>query len=48
MRDKPMAPTKWPFAHIVEIYPRMDEKVRVVTVRRMKGIYKRPIVKVFP
>ena len=47
LHNEPMAPTKWPLARIVEVHPGGDGKVRVITVRTMKGIYKRPIVKVF-
>ena len=48
LRDEPMVPMKWPLAHIVEVHPGGDGKVRVITVQTMKGIYKHPIVKVVP
>ena len=43
-----MAPTKWPLAHITEVHPGQDGKVRVLTVKTMMGIYKHPIIKVIP
>ena len=43
-----MAPTKWPLAKIIEVHPGKDGKVRVVTVKTAKGIYKRPVVKMVP
>ena len=48
LRKEPMSRTKWPLARIIEVHPGKDGKVRVITVKRMKGIYKRPIVKVVP
>ena len=48
LREDPMAPTKWPLAHITEVHPGQDGKVRVITVKTMKGIYQHPIVKVVP
>ena len=46
LRDEPTSPTKWPIARVIEIHPGKDVKVRVVTLRTPKGVYKRPIVKV--
>ena len=43
-----MAPTKWPLAKIIEVHPGKDGKVRVVTVKTAKGIYRRPVVKMVP
>ena len=48
LRDGPTAPTRWPLVRIVNVYPGEDGKVRVVTVKTAKGIYKSPVVKVIP
>ena len=48
LRKEPIAPTKWPLARIIEVHSGKDGKVQVVTVKTMKGMYKRPIVKVVP
>ena len=48
LRDEPTAPTRWPLARVVDVHPGEDGKVRVVTVKTAKGIYKRPVVKVIP
>ena len=46
MRDEHLAPTKWPLARIVEVYPGKDGQVRVVTVPTSQGTYKRPVTKI--
>ena len=38
--------TKWPLARVVQTYPGADGKVRVVTVRTSRGLYKRPVTKI--
>ena len=48
VRNEPTAPTKWPLARIIQVHPGHDGKVRVVTLRPEKGVYKRPIVKLVP
>ena len=48
LREEPLAPTKWPLARIVQVHPGKDGKVRVVTVRTAKGVYRRPVIKVVP
>ncbi len=48
LRDEPTIPTKWPLARIAKVHPGQDGKIRVVTVRTLKGLYKRPIVKIVP
>ena len=48
IRNEPTGPTKWPLARIVQLHPGPDGKVRVVTLRTAKGVYKRPIVKIVP
>ena len=48
VRNEPTAPTKWPLARIIEVHPGRDGKVRVVTLRTDKGVYKRPIVNIVP
>ena len=40
LRDEPTAPTRWPLARIVNVYPGEDGKVRVVTVKLAKGYIK--------
>ena len=42
------SPTKWPLARIEEVHPGKDGKVRVVTIKTTKGIYKLPIAKIVP
>ena len=39
LRQKPMAPTRWPLARIMKVYLGQDGGVRVVTVRTSKGVY---------
>ena len=46
VRDETTPPTNWPIAHVIEIHTSKDGRVRVVTVRTLKGVYKRPIIKV--
>ena len=48
LREEPMAPTKWPLARIIRVFPGSDGRTRVVTVRTSKGVYNRPIVKLVP
>ena len=48
LREETTAPTRWPLARVVKIHLGEDGRVRVITVRTGKGIYKRPIVKVVP
>ena len=46
VRDEHLAPTKWPLARVVDVYPGQDGQVRVVTVRTSRGTYKRPVTKI--
>ena len=46
VRDEHLAPTKWPLARVVGVYPGQDGQVRVVTVRTSRGTYKRPVTKI--
>jgi len=39
-------PTRWPLARIVEVHKGKDEKVREVTVKTQRGIFKRPVYKI--
>ena len=48
LRNEPLAPTKLPLVKIIEVHPGKDGKVRVVTIKTAKGIYKRPIIKMVP
>ncbi|GAB0086615.1 hypothetical protein DMENIID0001_007120 [Sergentomyia squamirostris] len=43
--DEMSAPTEWPLAIVVKVFPGSDDAVRVATVRTAKGEYTRPIVK---
>ena len=47
-RGEPTMSTKWPLAHVTNVHPGMDERVRVVTVQTSKGTYNRPITKIVP
>ena len=46
LQDEPTAPTKWPIACVVEVNLGQDKSVRIVTVLRARGTYKRPVVKI--
>ena len=35
-------------ARIIQVHPGKDGKVRVVTVKTAKGIYRRPVIKMVP
>ena len=48
VREEPMAPTRWPLPRVVEVHPRQDGKVRVVTIMTAKGVFTRPVVKLVP
>ena len=48
LREEPMAPTKWPLARIIQVHRGKDGKIRVVTVKTAKGVYRRPVIKVVP
>ena len=48
LRQETTVPTKWPLARVTKVYPGVDGKVRVVSVRTSKGIYNRPVVKIVP
>ncbi|XP_070138639.1 uncharacterized protein [Drosophila bipectinata] len=38
--------SKWILGRVTEVHPGQDQRVRVVTVKTPKGIYKRPITKI--
>ena len=46
LKEDGMVPTAWPMARIVNVYPGKDSLVRVVSVKTVKGVYKRPVSKV--
>ena len=48
VRGEQAPPTRWPLAIIEEVNPGKDGRVRVVTIRMAKGLYKRPAVKIVP
>ena len=39
---------QWPLGRVIEVHPKEDGVVRVVTVQTSKGTYKCPAVKIFP
>ena len=48
LRDEPLPPTKWPLAKAIDIHSGKDGRVRVVTLKTVKGIYKQPVIKMVP
>ena len=48
LRNEPPIPTRWPLVRIINVYPGEDGKVRVVTVKTAKGMYKSPVVLLIP
>ncbi|XP_055714211.1 uncharacterized protein LOC129808457 [Phlebotomus papatasi] len=44
--DELMPSTAWPLGRVVQTFPGNDGRVRVVNVKTIKGIYRRPITKV--
>ena len=43
-----MAPTRWPLARVIEVHLGQDGKVHVVTIKTVKRVYTRPVVKLVP
>ncbi|CAH1378405.1 unnamed protein product, partial [Tenebrio molitor] len=39
-------PLQWPMGRIMELHPGADGLVRVVTVKTMRGVLKRPLTKI--
>lgn len=39
-------PTYWKMGRVTDVHPGQDDIVRVVTVRRRDGDFKRPVIKV--
>ena len=48
LRDELLPSTRWPLARVIEVLPGPDGLVRVVTLRTIKGLIKRPITKICP
>ena len=46
IKEDGIIPTQWPMARIIEVHPGKDALVRVVTVKTIKGTYKRPVSKI--
>ena len=46
LKEDGIIPSKWPLGRIVSIYPGDDKLVRVVTVKTLSGVYRRPAAKV--
>lgn len=47
IEDSQSPPMQWPVGRVVELFPGVDEVVRVVSVRTPRGVFKRPVVKLF-
>ena len=47
IKNEPTAPTKRSLASIIKVHPGRDGRIRVMTLRTVKGVYKRPIVKIY-
>ncbi|GFU90690.1 integrase catalytic domain-containing protein, partial [Trichonephila clavipes] len=45
IKDDNLPPTRWKMGRIVQLYPGLDNKVRVVNVKTSDGIFKRNITK---
>ncbi|XP_033254138.1 uncharacterized protein LOC117193495 [Drosophila miranda] len=45
LKEPNQPPSKWLLGRITEVHPGQDERVRVVTVKTARGVYKRPITK---
>ncbi len=41
-----LVPTTWPLGRIIEVHHGKDNVVRVVTVKTVRGVYKRPVMKI--
>lgn len=48
LMDTPSPPFKWPLARVIKVYPGSDNIVRVAEVKTASGVFKRPVVKLFP
>jgi hypothetical protein len=48
LKEDHTSPLPWPTAVITETHPGKDNSVRVVTIRTLKGTFKRPIAKIYP
>jgi hypothetical protein len=46
LREDNTAPLHWPTAIVTDVHPGPDGRIRVVTVKTSKGIFKRPIAKI--
>lgn len=45
VRNELLPPSKWELGRILKLYPDTKERIRVVDVKTISGIYKRPIVR---
>ncbi|GFR25817.1 DUF5641 domain-containing protein [Trichonephila clavata] len=45
VKEDNIPPTTWPLGKIIETHPGKDGVVRVVTLKTVKGLFKRPINK---
>src|SRR5215472_825017 len=48
IKEDNTTPLHWPTAIIVDTHPGPDQRLRVVTVKTSKGLFKRPISKICP
>ena len=46
LKDDNLPPSIWPLGRVMTLHPGTDGNVRVVTVKTVKGLYKRPVVKI--
>ncbi|KAH8332114.1 hypothetical protein KR074_004420 [Drosophila pseudoananassae] len=46
LKEPNQPPSKWILGRVTEVHPGQDQRVRVVTVKTAKGIYKRHITKI--
>ena len=46
LQERGMVPTNRPLGRVIEVYPGQDGLVRVVSVKTLCGIYRRPVTKV--
>ena len=46
LQESGTVPTKWPLGRVLETHPGQDHLVRVVTIKKAQGVYKRPVSKI--